>query len=83
MTVTEAQRAAEYVGKSIDPRARIIWGCSIEPENEGVIQILVIFTGAKSKYMLDSMSSDMAAKLGIKTQKLGAAAAGEGIDFVH
>jgi cell division protein FtsZ len=83
MTVTEAQRAAEYVGKSIDPRARIIWGCSIEPANEGIIQILVIFTGAKSKYMLDSMSSDMAAKLGIKTQKLGATTAGEGIDFVH
>ena len=87
MTVTEAQRAAEYVGKSIDPRARIIWGCSIEPENEGLIQVLVIFTGAKSKYMLDSMSADMATKLGIKTQKFGATAtasgASEGIDFVR
>jgi cell division protein FtsZ len=83
MTVTEAQRAAEYVGKNIDPRARIIWGCSIEPANEGIIQILVIFTGAKSKYMLDSMSSDMAAKLGIKSQRLGATTANEGIDFVH
>jgi len=82
MTVDEAQRAAEYVGKSIDPRARIIWGCSVEPENEGLIQVLVIFTGAKSKFMLNSMPTDVAARLGISTQKFGATA-GDGIDFVH
>jgi len=84
MTVDEAQRAAEYVGKSIDPRARIIWGCSIEPENEGLIQVLVIFTGAKSKFMFDSMSMDVGARLGVQTQKLGAtASAGDGVDFVR
>jgi cell division GTPase FtsZ len=78
------------VGKSIDPRARIIWGCSVEPKNQGQIQVLLIFTGAKSRYMLDSLSADTAARLGIKTQqRLGDAAvtAGrgtdEGIDFVH
>lgn len=90
MTVDEAQRAADYVGKSIDPRARIIWGCSIEPSNQGIIQVLVIFTGARSRYMLDSMSADTAARLGIQTQqRLGAAVASagrgaeEGIDFVR
>jgi cell division protein FtsZ len=84
MTVDEAQRAAELVGKSIDPRARIIWGCSIAPENEGKVQVLVIFTGAKSRYMLDSMSDDVAVHMGVRPQKLGAAATGgEGIDFVH
>lgn len=82
MTVDEAQRAAEYVGKSIDPRARIIWGCSVDPENEGQIQVLVIFTGAKSKFMLDSMSTNVAAKLGIPAQRVGVTA-GEGIDFVR
>jgi cell division protein FtsZ len=82
MTVDEAQRAAEYVGKNIDPRARIIWGCSVEPANEGQIQVLVIFTGAKSKFMLDSMSADVAARLGAQPQRLGATT-GEGIDFVH
>jgi len=87
MTVDEAQRAAEIVGKSVDPRARIIWGCSIEPENEGKVQVLVIFTGAKSKFMLDGASDDVAARLGIREQKLGTTATGrggnEGIDFVH
>jgi cell division protein FtsZ len=89
MTVDEAQKAAEYVGKSVNPRARIIWGCSIEPANEGIIQVLVIFTGAHSKYMLDAHSEDVMAKLGGKPQKLGVPVTGgrgsteEGIDFVH
>jgi len=82
MTVDEAQRAVEYVGKSIDPRARIIWGCSVEPGNEGHIQVLVIFTGAKSQFMLDSMSQDVAARLGIPMERLGATA-GDNIDFVR
>jgi len=51
MTVGEAQRAAEIVTNSVSERARIIWGCSIEPELEGTIKVLLIVTGAKSKYM--------------------------------
>jgi cell division protein FtsZ len=52
MTVGEAQKAAEIVTGSVADRARIIWGCSIEPEIEGTIKILLILTGAQSKYML-------------------------------
>jgi cell division protein FtsZ len=54
MTVGEAQMAAEIVTKSVSERARIIWGCSIDPELTGTIKILLIVTGAKSKYMLDA-----------------------------
>ncbi|HEY3419960.1 MAG TPA: cell division protein FtsZ [Methanomassiliicoccales archaeon] len=54
MTVGEAQMAAEIVNKAVSDRARIIWGCSIDPELEGTIKILLIVTGAKSKYMLDA-----------------------------
>ena len=54
MTVGEAQKAAEIVTQSVSERARIIWGCSIEPELTGTIKILLIVTGAKSKYMLDA-----------------------------
>jgi cell division protein FtsZ len=53
MTVGEAQRAAEIVNKAVSERARIIWGCSIEPDLTGTIKILLIITGAKSQYMLD------------------------------
>jgi cell division protein FtsZ len=59
MTVGEAQKAAEIVTKSVSERARIIWGCSIEPELTGTIKILLIVTGAKSKYMLDSRGHGM------------------------
>ncbi|OPY31066.1 MAG: Cell division protein FtsZ 1 [Methanomassiliicoccales archaeon PtaU1.Bin124] len=54
MTVGEAQKAAEIVTGSVSPRARIIWGCSIDPELEGTIKILLIVTGAKSAYLMSS-----------------------------
>ncbi len=62
MTVGEAQRAAEIVTKSVSDRARIIWGCSIEPELTGTIKILLIVTGARSKYMMDGHGSAMGAQ---------------------
>ena len=51
MTISKAQRAAEIVTSSVNERARIIWGCSIDPEIQGTIKILLIVTGAGSKYM--------------------------------
>jgi hypothetical protein len=51
--------------------------------------VLVIFTGAKSKYMLNGGSDDVAARLGIRPEKLGSNASSEGrkgnegIDFVR
>jgi cell division protein FtsZ len=59
MTVGEAQKAAEIVTASVSPRARIIWGCSIDPEIEGTIKILLIVTGARSKYMLSATGRPM------------------------
>jgi len=93
MTVGEAQKAAEIVTGSVAERARIIWGCSIEPELEGTIKILLILTGAQSKYMMGK--NDGASRLGGPEQprpKVGAgpAPAGrskseddDGIDFVR
>ena len=52
MTVGEAQRAADIVSKAVSPRARIIWGCSIEPEMQRTIKVLLIMTGAKAPSVL-------------------------------
>ncbi|MGD1060149.1 MAG: cell division protein FtsZ [Methanomassiliicoccales archaeon] len=90
MTVTEAQKAAEIVGKNVSSDARIIWGCSIEPEDEGTIKILLIFTGAKSPYVLGKGGApSQQSKLGSSVQKQGqqkdARSRGDsddGIDFV-
>ena len=93
MTVGEAQKAAEIVTSSVADRARIIWGCSIEPELEGTIKILLILTGAQSKYMLGK--DDGRGKLGVMDQprpKVGGGPApsggarrdeDDGIDFVR
>lgn len=32
--------------------ARIIWGCTVEPELEGVVKIMVVITGVKSSQFL-------------------------------
>ena len=64
MTVSEAQKASEIVMTSIADRARIIWGCSIDPEIEGTIKVLLILTGAQSKYVLGKGGEMMPGKLG-------------------
>ena len=47
MTVSEAERAAELVNDRINPNARIIWGCSVDPQSEGMVRIMVVLTGVK------------------------------------
>ena len=97
MTVGEAQMASQIVTNSISERARIIWGCSIDPDITGTIKILLILTGASSKYMMGKDGESVASKLGgtygVPQQKVGAAPAparggsrrddDEGIDFVR
>jgi cell division protein FtsZ len=48
MTVSEAEQCAELVGGRISSRARLIWGCSIEPELKGKIRVMAVITGVKS-----------------------------------
>lgn len=52
LTISEAQKAAEIVNGTISRAARIIWGCSVDDSLEGTVKVLLIVTGAKSKYML-------------------------------
>jgi cell division protein FtsZ len=52
MTVTEAEKAAELVGARINPSARIIWGCSVDPSLSGLVRAMVVLTGVKSPALL-------------------------------
>jgi len=47
MTVTEAEKAAELVGAKINPNARIIWGCSVDPSMSGLVRVMAVITGVK------------------------------------
>jgi cell division protein FtsZ len=52
MNIEEAAKAAEIITGRITPEARLIWGCSVEPDMEGRIKLLLIITGARSQYVL-------------------------------
>jgi len=69
MTVSEAEQAADIVSSRMSDRARIIWGCSVEPEQEGTIKVLLIITGAKSKYMLGKNGASVPESLGDQGMK--------------
>ncbi len=52
MTVSEAEKAAELVGQKINPGARIIWGCAVDPEMQSKMRIMVVCTGVRSSNFL-------------------------------
>jgi cell division protein FtsZ len=60
LTVSEAQRAAELVGKRINKMAHLIWGCSIEPEFKNTVKTLVVITGVKYKELVDAATTPTA-----------------------
>ncbi len=55
MTVAEAEKMAEVVGGRINPMARIIWGCSVDPSLEHRMKVLLVVTGVKSRYQLSEI----------------------------
>jgi cell division protein FtsZ len=72
MSVSEAESAIRLVQQKISPAARIIWGASIDPSLNGSIKVLVVLTGVKSPYMLDSKG---------ELSKLAKAAGAKGLDW--
>ncbi len=56
MTVSEAEQSVSIIGDHINPDARIIWGCAVNPEREGEVRVMVVITGVESKRLL---SGDM------------------------
>lgn len=58
MNIEEAAKAAEIITSKIKPEARLIWGCSVEPDMAGRIKLLLIITGARSQYVLLRDGSD-------------------------
>ncbi len=48
MTIKEAEMVAEEIEKRIDPKAKIIWGCNVDPSNEKSIKVMLVTTGVKS-----------------------------------
>ena len=55
LTVTEAEKSALLVSEAVDPRARIIWGCAVDPNMKGDMRVLVVLTGVMFKSIVDSV----------------------------
>ena len=53
MTISEAQKAAEVVQKSVSPTARIIWGASVDPTLTNTIRCMVVVTGVESPQLFN------------------------------
>ncbi len=62
MSVKEAQMAVDLVQKKINPMAKIIWGASVDPEMENMVQVLVVLSGVKSPYFIEKGGSLKAAR---------------------
>jgi len=52
LTLSEAEQVVEVVSERLDPRANIIWGAQIEEDLKGLIRVMLVITGVKSKQIL-------------------------------
>jgi cell division protein FtsZ len=66
MTVSEAEKAAEMVNERINPNARIIWGCSVDPSLDGLVRIMVVLTGVKAPDLMPKEFAEPNSKHGVE-----------------
>ena len=66
MTVSEAEKAAELVNARINPNARIIWGCSVDPALAGLVRIMVVLTGVKTPDLMPKEWIEPSSKHGVE-----------------
>ncbi len=62
MTVSEAQKAAEVVQRTVSPNARIIWGAAVDPTMQSSIRVMLVVTGVKSPQIFGGGSTAAPAK---------------------
>lgn len=55
MTVSEAAKAAEIVQRVVSPKARIIWGATIDPTMQHTIRVMLVVTGVKSPQIFGAL----------------------------
>ena len=52
LTLEESERVVEVVSQRLDPKANIIWGSVVDPDMEGVLRVMLVVTGVRSKQIL-------------------------------
>ncbi|MGI0141379.1 MAG: cell division protein FtsZ [Candidatus Micrarchaeales archaeon] len=54
MTLGEANKIGEMLTQSVSPNASVTWGARLEPDNQGRIDVIAIFTGVSSPSVFGS-----------------------------
>jgi cell division protein FtsZ len=54
MTIEEANHVGEMVTEMMDRNARVIWGASVDPQQEGRLKVTLVMTGLNSPNSLNS-----------------------------
>ncbi len=52
MSLAEAEKVVEIVSQRLDSRANIIWGAQIDPDLKGLLRVMLVITGVRSRQIL-------------------------------
>ena len=52
LTLEESERVVQVVSQRLDPKANIIWGSIIDPDLEGMLRVMLVVTGVRSKQIV-------------------------------
>ncbi len=51
LTLSEVNRAAEIMKRSLPPNAKIIWGARVDAELQGAVSVMAVVTGVESAFL--------------------------------
>ncbi len=51
LTLSEVNRAAEIMKRSLPPNAKIIWGARVDQELQGAVSVMAVVTGVESAFL--------------------------------
>jgi len=76
LTLAEAEQVVQVVSERLDPRANIIWGAQVEDGLKGLLRVMIVVTGVKSKQIIGAESIAPPEEESTLRQELG-------IDFIE
>ena len=51
LTLTEVNRAAEIMKRSLPPKTKIIWGARVDKDLQGAVSVMAVITGVESAFL--------------------------------
>lgn len=74
LTLEESEKVVEVVSQRLDPKANIIWGSIVDPELEGLLRVMLVVTGVRSRQIIGQEFKITPEERSLKTEL--------GIDFI-